>query len=440
MSRESMNRKYASAKERADKHGSGFQAPYLKLPPEVQIFKPKSGVMLIDILPYKVGSGNPWAEKGLLYYERTFWVHRGIGANSDSHLCLARNFKEACPVCEHRLRLMKKDNEDSEELVKDLAPRERQLFNVRNLKEPDKKLVWDISHHLFGKTLDATLRSADEDDDWDNFAHLDGGLTLKVSFAEESYSGRSFLSAETIYFKPRKTDYDESILDEVVCLDKVLVPLDYDELKKLFLQTVDEDEEGKGSKRHAKDDDDDEDEEPKAKKKRDDDDDEEPKSRKSSKDDDDDEEPPKRRKDDDDDEDEEPKGKKSKSDDDDEDKPKKKKRDDDDWDDFDEPKGKKSKDDDEDEEPKKKKRDDDDDDEEPKGKKAARNGDDDDDEEPPKKKRDDDDDDEDEEPKAKKKNRFAKQDGDRGWDEDDDDEKPKKKVKAAKDDDDEDDD
>jgi len=361
--RQSEERKYTSARERAEKQSSGFTSACLKIPDGVTLFKPKTGTMLIDILPYVAGEGNPWAEPGNLHWERTYYVHRGIGANSDSVLCPRMTSKEPCPICEHRMKLMKEGDEENEELIKDLAPKQRQLFNVINLKDPDKGVqLWDISYFLFGKVLDARLRNSEEDDGWDKFFFLEGGLTLKIGFEEKSFGGRTFNEVETIDFKQRKEDYDEDMLEQVHCLDEMLIELDYKELKKTFL-------EARG---------DDKDEEPKASKK----------AHSKSRDDDEDEV-----------EDEE------------EDKPAKKKKaapddEEDDWGDFAE--------DEEESDPKKKKSRDDDEEEEP----------------PVKKKRAEADEDEEEAPK--KKNRFARQEGDRGWDEldEDEEEKPKKKKKA----------
>jgi len=389
----------------------GFTAPYLKLPPDAKIFKPKAGTtMLLDIIPYVVGKGNPWAEEGATHYERTFYVHRGIGANNDSFLCPRMTKKGLrCPVCEFRMNLMKDADEDKEEMVKDLAPKQRQLFNVINRKDPEAGIqLWDFSYHNFGKMLDARLRNSDEDEEWEKFFFLEGGFTLRVGFAEKSFGGHSFPDAESIDFKPRKEDLDEDLVEEAFKLDTMLVLPEYDDLKKTLLESKPDTD--------------------------DDDDDDAPKSKrgvkpKSSKDDDDDDE-------DDDD----------KPDDDEDDEPKKKKKEpkdaDDDWEDFD----------DDDKKPVKKKpvMVDDDDDDAPKSK-SRKVVDDDDDDEPKKKSKDDDDDDdldvddEDEPKKSKKpKNRFAKQKGDKGWDKDDDDEddapksKPKKKAKASKDEEDDD--
>lgn len=259
-------RAYASARKRADAQGSGFEQTYLKLPEGVQLFKPKTGTMSIDILPYVAGKGNPWADQGVIHYERTYFRHDRIGANGDSYVCPLKTAKQRCPICEHRARLMKNNDgdEESEEEIKALAPRQRQLFNVIDLKAPDKGIqIWEFSYHSFGKVLDARIRSADEEDDWDIFFREEGGFYLRVGFGEESFGGFNFNKAESIDFKPRKEDLDADITDETHCLDDLLQIVDYDKLKAIFLETADE-------KKSKKDDEDAEEEEeaPAPKKKR----------------------------------------------------------------------------------------------------------------------------------------------------------------------------
>lgn len=442
MSRE--KRRYTNARERAEKHDSGFSSTSFKLPEGVNLFKPKEGVMLLDILPFVAGKGNPWAEPGNVHWERTYWAHRGVGANGDTYLCPAKSAKKPCPICEYRLKLIKEGDEDNEQVIKDLAPKERQLFNVVNLRDPDKGIqIWDVSNFLFGKVLDARLRNADEDDGWENFFHMEEGLTLKVSFAEESFGGYAFYKAETIDFKTRKEPYDDDKFEEVHCLDEILIIPEYDDLKKAFLEVSDDKPaKSKSKDKDADDDDEDDEDEKPAKGKKpaadedEDDEDEKPVKPKSKKPADDDDE-------DEDDEEPAPKVKSKKTPPPD---------DADDWSEFDE-------DDEDDEKPAKAKSkkpadDDDDEDEAPAPKaKSKKPADDDDDEDtddeddededaPPAKKKkpaaeSDDEDDEEPAPK-KKKNRFDSDEDDKGWDNDDDEEPaPKKKKKPADDDDDE---
>jgi len=384
--REERRLKYTSGRDRAKKkeQGMGFSATYLKLPQGATLFRPKVGIYLLDVLPYRVGKHNPFAQEGSLHYERTYHLHGRVGADQNAYLCPRMTRKKPCPICEHRQRLMRDDAAENEAMIKDISPRERQLFNIRNLKEPDKGIqLFDISYHLFGRLLDARIRDSDEEDEWDLFYRLEGGLTLKVGFAEKSFGGRSFVEAETIDFKTRKEDYDNEFLDQVFNLDELLKMEEYDVLKERFLESAEEKDDkeeddevedarkkGKRTPADSDEDDDDDDGDDKPKKKArvevDDDDDDEPAPKAKKKRVEDDETPP----DDDDDDEPAPKGKK------------KAKGEDENWDDFDEddkPKGKKSKDEDEDE--------DDDDDEPAPKKKRVEDSDDDDDEPAPKKKK-----------------------------------------------------
>jgi len=235
--------KVRSARKRAEEHKSGFERTSVKPPDGVEMFSPdKAGVYRIDIVPYTVTTDtNPYAEEGDQHFERTFFTHRAIGPNEDTVVCLAKTFKKPCPVCEHRAKLAK-DPDADEQLVKDLGPKERQLWNVLDHDEEDKGVqLWDISFHLFGKQLDARVKNSDEDDGYEYFHDPNEGMTLKVGMAERSFAGNKFLEAESIDFKKRKP-LDDDILDAAVVLDDCLVEMDYDSLKKMFLQTGDDDD------------------------------------------------------------------------------------------------------------------------------------------------------------------------------------------------------
>jgi hypothetical protein len=215
----------------------------LILPEGVNMFRLKSaGTKRIDIMPYKVGKGNPYAEEGQLYFERTFHAYRGIGAENQSYVAPSKTPDEngrmrKDPIAEYRAKLMKDPNAD-EDLIKDLAPKERQLFNVIDLDDKDKGVqIWEVSYYLFGKMLDAAIRNADEDEDYEHFFDLEHGFTLKLGIEEKSFGGRSFFAVESITFKPRRVAYSEDILEETHCLDDMLKVLPYDELKDIFLET-----------------------------------------------------------------------------------------------------------------------------------------------------------------------------------------------------------
>jgi hypothetical protein len=230
---------YGSAKQKAVTHSSGFASTTIKLPKDMEFFSPKKpGTYELDLIPYMVekGSdkkgGNPNCASGLMYYERTFYVHWGIGVENKSYVCLAKTFGKKCPCCE-RLLEMKKDKHADEDEIKRLYPRERQVFYVNDHSDPKKGVqVWDMSYPLFGSKLDEELAATDDGDADLDFYHLDGGSTLRVTFKEKTFPGGSCLEAKVIKFKLRDESLDEEVL-ELPPLDSLLIELDYDKLKAI---------------------------------------------------------------------------------------------------------------------------------------------------------------------------------------------------------------
>lgn len=290
--KERKERKKVSARQRVENHQSGFGASYLRLPDGVSFFKvDKAGIRIVDVMPFITKIDSKYAEAGDPYFEKTFWAHRNIGPNQDMVICPAKTAGKRCPICEHRAKLSQSPDGD-EDLIADLAPKERQIWLLRDLKEPSKGLLlWDVSYHLFGKLLESRLANAeDEDDNWDAFADLEDGSTLRLTFVDETFAGRTYQKCTSIDFKPRKVQYDADDIDGHPCLDDMLVIKSYEELKKLLLQ-VDDTSEGdededeptpkKRSVKASKPAVDDEDDEPKPAKKKakplvDDDEDDEP--------------------------------------------------------------------------------------------------------------------------------------------------------------------
>jgi hypothetical protein len=306
MSKDRERRSSASeaARRRAREHTSEFSRTTLRIPDGISMFSiKKPGTYRIDIMPYIAGKGNPFCDKGQPAFERTFWTHRDVGPNQDQYVCLAKTAGQACPVCEAQAK-MRKDPEADESVIKAMAPRERQLFNVIDKANPDKGIqLWEISYHLFGKLLDSRLKNQSDQDkeeegDWQCFADLKGGFTLKLE-AEEQVAGKNkFIEVTSIDFKPRKQDYDEDMMEQAHCLDDLVIVLPYDKLKDIYLQTgdaggEDEDEDerkpsGRQSQgRSSAKDDEDEDEKPRNRKPKDDDEDED-KPRRSKRDEEDD--------------------------------------------------------------------------------------------------------------------------------------------------------
>lgn len=292
-------RERVSAARRVEEHRSGFVSTAFDCPDGIKMWSLKDAcVKKFDVLPYRAGKGNKFADEGHLHFERTYFCHVKVGVNENRYICPSKTFNKPCPICEHRAKLVR-EAETDKDLLRDLLPKERQLFLVKDL-EDNKIYLWDNSFHNFGKLLDTRVKTADDDDEYKYFADLETGLTLRVAFEEVKFgTGKPFLQASSIDFKPRKEQYDASLADEMPCLDDLLILKSYAELEKIYYQEADE-----------ADDDNEEDEKPQKAKTTsrpvvDDDDDDEP-VRSSPKrkpvDDDDDDEPvktkPKRKADD----------------------------------------------------------------------------------------------------------------------------------------------
>ncbi len=235
-----------TASEANKRAGELYTSTSLKMPKDAKIFQIKSDKPLrLDILPFEVGRGNPFADPGSFHFERTFWVHRGIGPDNRSYVCPRETSrgKLPCPICEH-MQTLREDPEANEDLIATLKPKRRQLFNVRDLNNTDDGIqIWDVSFHLFGELLLECLDDEEFSEERKNWCEFEGGKTLRLGLKEKTFNKQKFYEVSRIDFVDRKKDYDpDEMLDKVHCLDDVVKVLPYDELKKVFLQTGEETE------------------------------------------------------------------------------------------------------------------------------------------------------------------------------------------------------
>ena len=221
---------------------------YLMLPKGVSVFSPDPGSRVrMDIMPYMVTDENhpdkyeeeQIATAGELWYKRPFKVHRNIGVEDETVVCLT-SFGERCPICECRARWIKegRDKEDTDAL----RPKQRNLYALVpiGVKGVDEIIhVMDMSQFLFQNLLNEEL---EEDEEYAAFPDLEEGYTLRVRFdAKKIGKGPEFAEASRIDFEKRKNEYEEDILDEVPNLDDMLKRLSYKELEAKFMEIDDAD-------------------------------------------------------------------------------------------------------------------------------------------------------------------------------------------------------
>jgi len=217
---------------------------YLNLPSGVRMIQPKPNTrMQLDFMPYVVSDEHhpdrkdDWkvAVPGEAWYRRPFKVHRNIGAEQESVVCLA-SVGRKCPICEYRTDKMKSGADKNE--TDALKYSQRNLYCVTPLGDKEHEEtphIWDVSQFLFQDLLNNEM---EEDERYYDFFDPEVGLTLKVRFDEVS----------RIDFIDRDYTYAEKELKKVPDLDKVLNIMSYKELDKLFLGLEEDDVEGGSGK------------------------------------------------------------------------------------------------------------------------------------------------------------------------------------------------
>lgn len=229
---------------------SGAQYGYLNLPQGVSVFQPEpKDKVWIDIMPYEVTDPRhpdrddeyEIAVPGSLWWKRPFKIHRNIGVENEAVVCLT-SIGKPCPICTYRAEQIKKGADKDETDV--LKTSVRNLYVVipkRSKKYEEEPHIWDISQYLFQNLLTEEL---EEDEAYEVFPDLEEGLTLRVRFEPRTIgTSKPFPEASRIDFLERKEQYDESILEEIPNLDKVLNILTYKQLEAKFFEFEEEEEE-----------------------------------------------------------------------------------------------------------------------------------------------------------------------------------------------------
>jgi hypothetical protein len=242
--------KVAADAQRRQKAATSYG--HLSLPKGVSVFSPEPGGRVkLDFMPYIVTDPkHPDRNEALgvampdtPWYTRPYSIHRNVGANNDSYVCLASIGKK-CPICEYRAKRIKAQAEKEE--TDTMKPSKRNLYLVIPLdskKHEAEVHIFDISTFNFQNLLDDELK---ENEDYEVFPDLTEGYTLKVRFDSKTIGGsQPFAQASRIDFLDRDEAYDEALLDDMPNLDEVLIILSYDELKAKFFEMEGEEDGGK---------------------------------------------------------------------------------------------------------------------------------------------------------------------------------------------------
>lgn len=235
-------------------------------------FKPQKGKNLIDVIPFVAETDNsPRSKKGEVDYLLDVYVHRAVGPGKDNFLCLQKNYKQRCPICEH-IDELKKEGED-EELIKELKPKRRVVYNVIDLNSESQKIqLFETSHFKFEKEIQEEAET-DEDGELVVFFDPEDGMSVSFKGIESTFNKKEFIEIKKVSLVEREDQYKESIIEKAIALDTLLIIPSYEEVAAAFFgmesQTNDEEEkpDSKKSPKKIQVDDEDEEERPSKNKK-----------------------------------------------------------------------------------------------------------------------------------------------------------------------------
>jgi len=199
----------------------------------LDFFKPVKGTQMVRILPYIVTDSNhpDRVPEGELWYRRPMKVHFGVGPEEKARICPTTMGKR-CPICEYGLE-RRRSGDASDDELKQLKPKDRDLYLVCDPANPEEIMSWEISFHNFTKMLNREIN--ENPDELAGFADLVDGMDLKVRFSETSMGVNKFLEADRIDFVPRRNPVDINILRELPKLDDCLIVMDFKALEAEFL-------------------------------------------------------------------------------------------------------------------------------------------------------------------------------------------------------------
>lgn len=226
---------FGDAHQRAVEHKSLNQRTAILIPEGVKIWQsPKMGSAKIDIMPYRVGEGNPHQKPGKIYYERTYFCHQRIGPNKGSTYCCTFSvFGRRCAVCDYTMKEMNRPDHNKQ-LLKDWNVKERQLFWIVDYADMKSGIqLWEYSYHLFGKKLDEKMKAVPK---YKHFFHPTSGYSLLLNFESVNRGGFTFSEVTNIEMEQRAKPYPMTIIEKAKCLDDLLVETPYKELAKILTQ------------------------------------------------------------------------------------------------------------------------------------------------------------------------------------------------------------
>ncbi len=189
----------------------------------------------IDIIPFQITTKNypdPEVyqddEDEIWHYKLDVWVHRFIGFAEGDYVCLRKNFNKPCPICED-YDFLKKENNVDEDVLQNLKPSRRVLYNVYDCEE-EEMYLFSTSHYLFEKEL-IDEAYTQKDGEVITFYDIDDGYHIKFRTLKVIKKGRTFFEFKSFSFVEREEPISTEILKKAISLDEILIIPSYQDMK-----------------------------------------------------------------------------------------------------------------------------------------------------------------------------------------------------------------
>jgi len=199
----------------------------------------------LDFLPYFAGPNHPLVRRkrdakpvGSNVLGLDIWIHRNIGIQENSYVCLLSTYGEPCPICEYRQDLIKQQDDGLKEDIAALKPSRRYVFNIvcrDNPKEEAKGVqLWDVSQYTFHKPL---IEAAKLPRGGGQLIFQSPTKGKSVCFDAKNVKSRDqeFVSFN---FIDRDAPIDDELLEKIICIDEFIEVPSYEELYEVLQQGI----------------------------------------------------------------------------------------------------------------------------------------------------------------------------------------------------------
>lgn len=234
--KDNLKKQMQKTQERATKAGAGgggmFESDGSD---DLKFFQSKAGEdHILDIVPYIAGENSPIDDlgdrknpKGDYAYVLEFWRHGKLGPEGKKNaICLAKNFGKKCAVCEHRKELI--DSGGDEDLIKDLKPSLRDLYNVIVYSTPEEEAkgiqLWSVAHYYaetqFQKLAKKIQRRGSQAGDPYTYYYLPDKEGRSIVYTQEGADNMYKLTG--VRFEERNYELEDEILEKAHVLEDIL--------------------------------------------------------------------------------------------------------------------------------------------------------------------------------------------------------------------------